>query len=317
MREEYVRKGTDIMYKVSVLMSTYNGAKYIKEQIDSIFMQNDVLIELIIRDDGSTDNTIEIIRSMKARYNNIVLIEGVNVGCEKSFQELMKIKRTDAEYYAFADQDDYWEPDKLITCISAISESKGYALAGCNLLACNTNMEPIKIIHSDENVKSIEEKKRKNFLCNLHGCVLVWNSKLHEALNEFVPSHVFAHDVWVCAVANAIGEFKIIRKPYIKYRIHETNVSGLATNKIQRMLKGISLYLGHKHPERDLIAKELLCGYDRYMDKTTEGYLNLKLLKNYKKNWKTKMKFIRSSAIQSIQGYDKYFWILCICLGKY
>ena len=66
-------------------MSTYNGEKYIKQQLDSIFAQEDVDVKLVVRDDGSKDSTLDILR----QYNSIILFEGANIGCEKSFMELL------------------------------------------------------------------------------------------------------------------------------------------------------------------------------------------------------------------------------------
>ena len=102
------------MEKVLILLSTYNGTKYIREQIDSIINQQGILPRLLVRDDGSSDNTIDILQEYKKEYSWLFedVIIGKNVGSTASFCELMKLAfevyGNQYEYYAFADQDDSW-----------------------------------------------------------------------------------------------------------------------------------------------------------------------------------------------------------------
>ena len=95
------------MKTVAVLMSTYNGENYIKEQIESIFNQKGVIVKLYVRDDGSKDRTLEILKDY-----NVNLEKGTNIGYIKSFMWLIK-NVPFADYYALADQDDVWDEDKL------------------------------------------------------------------------------------------------------------------------------------------------------------------------------------------------------------
>lgn len=105
---------------VAVLMSTYNGEKYIKEQLDSIFNQKEVQVTLYVRDDGSTDRTLDIVQS----YSNTVLLPfDENKGPGLSFMTLLyhvMSLPTQYDYYAFADQDDIWMDEKLIKAIQQI-----------------------------------------------------------------------------------------------------------------------------------------------------------------------------------------------------
>lgn len=102
------------MYTVQVLLSTYNGEKYIKEQIDSILKQKDVNVRLLIRDDGSTDGTNEILLSYALNNENVFYYRGENSGVVASFFRLFETADFDVDFYALADQDDVWEEDKLI-----------------------------------------------------------------------------------------------------------------------------------------------------------------------------------------------------------
>ena len=95
------------MKKILVLMSTYNGEKYVDTQIKSVLNQKNVNVKIYIRDDGSSDKTVDIIK----KYNDerITFFEGQNKGATDSFFELIKKAPLDFDYYAFCDQDDYWE----------------------------------------------------------------------------------------------------------------------------------------------------------------------------------------------------------------
>ena len=92
-------------------MSTYNGEAFVAEQLESIINQTYKNIEIVIRDDGSSDNTVGIIKEYQKKYNNIKLYEGKNVGFVKSFFELLSLAK--ADYYSYADQDDVWIDNNL------------------------------------------------------------------------------------------------------------------------------------------------------------------------------------------------------------
>ena len=123
------------MERVIVLMSTYNGEKYLRNQIESLLRQVDVEIEILVRDDGSKDGTLGILEEYKnsREYSGkLSYYVGPNVGPAKSFLDLIK-HAPEAEYYALCDQDDTWLPDKLKIAVEAIVKAswlkeKGLAL---------------------------------------------------------------------------------------------------------------------------------------------------------------------------------------------
>ena len=112
------------MYRVAVLMSTYNGERYLKEQIDSILDQEGVDTALYIRDDESADQTVQIIEEYRKKYpGKIHLLKGRNKGPGRSFMELVYKVPDDYDYYAYSDQDDIWLTDKLEEGIRFLNES--------------------------------------------------------------------------------------------------------------------------------------------------------------------------------------------------
>lgn len=129
-------------YKVCVLMSTYNGEKFLEEQLESIFNQKGVEILLLVRDDASTDKTVEILRKFRNKYlGQMVILEGKNnIGWRASFLTLLyKAKEYSCPYYAFSDQDDVWLENKLYSACKCISERQNIGGGGIALFKPNNN----------------------------------------------------------------------------------------------------------------------------------------------------------------------------------
>ena len=108
------------MEKVAVLMSTYNGEQFLREQLDSILDQENVDLNLYVRDDGSNDHTIDILSEYADKHSNVHFYRGdKNLGACGSFLELLS-KEYDADYFALADQDDIWDKDKISVAIEKL-----------------------------------------------------------------------------------------------------------------------------------------------------------------------------------------------------
>ena len=105
------------MKKIAVLLSTYNGEKFLSVQLESLLAQKDVDLTIFVRDDGSSDTTPNVLVQFAAQHNNIHLRLEKNIGVIASFFDLMTTVDDDFDYYALADQDDYWLPEKLISAV--------------------------------------------------------------------------------------------------------------------------------------------------------------------------------------------------------
>ena len=162
------------MDKVQVLLSTYNGEKYIKEQIESILNQKEVEIALLIRDDGSTDKTIQILEELAMNNENITVYKDENLGPARSFMDLIE-KSDEYDYYAFSDQDDVWKPKKLISAINKLKEYNNTpALYMSALEIVDTNLKYIETKKVEGNF-TLEGEIIKNFAT---GCTQVFNKNL-------------------------------------------------------------------------------------------------------------------------------------------
>lgn len=218
--------------KLAVLMSTYNGELFLRDQIESILNQNtEVDLTLIIRDDGSTDNTVNILKEYESN-NKIKVVWGNNIGPAKSFISLLK-DNTDFDYYAFSDQDDVWDTDKIQRGINSILDVQGPALYFSNSELVNADLMPLgrnTFRHNLHNVSLL------SFLCLANcaqGCTSVFNKSLASIIqHNRLPESFKMHDSLlscVCALFN--GKVIYDDEPSMKYRMHDKNVDGVLSVK--------------------------------------------------------------------------------------
>lgn len=208
--------------KVVILVSTYNGEKYLAEQLDSIIAQKGVNIEIMVRDDGSTDETIKILDDYKKR-GFLDWYTGENIGSAKSFLDLLK-NAPDANYYAFSDQDDVWLPEKINKAVTVL-ESKDYD--GPKLYFgnqyCWRNGEIAGRVK--EEMPSFD-KYDCTVMNPTFGCTQVFNKELIELIRSHFPSFIWSHDYLVYLVAMYFGEVYYDHEAYMKYRLHGDNQNG-------------------------------------------------------------------------------------------
>lgn len=212
------------MKTVQVLMSSYNGEKYIREQIDSILAQQGVNVKLLVRDDGSSDSTCDILKE----YENkklLNVIYGENVGVFKSFLTLIDVCEQ-ADYYAYSDQDDVWLRDKLITGVTKIeNDDNGIPLLYCSALQRVNEKLEYQDIQSFRgmrtNIYSALVRER------LAGCTFVFNNRLWELLNGSSRLSInYSHDSWTVLMCYACGGKVIYDSvPHILFRRYGKNVS--------------------------------------------------------------------------------------------
>lgn len=226
--------------KIAVLMSTYNGEKYIREQLESILQQSVIMeqlaqMQVVIRDDGSKDGTIPIINTFMDGGGgvNIVLERGGNLGVIASFFELIK-NAPEADYYAFADQDDVWMPDKLESAVKLLQAEEQTCGAEIPLLYCgDTNL-----VDGSLNLIARENKNpRPSFgnalvenICT--GCTAVINRALLEKIRINVPNpnNIIMHDWWLYLIAETYGKTIFDSEPHMNYRQHGHNEWGVKTS---------------------------------------------------------------------------------------
>lgn len=218
---------------IAILLSTYNGENYLKEQIDSIVSQTNREWSLYIRDDGSKDYTIDIIKEYTIKYpSKIHFVEDSlgNLGSGKSFMELLS--KIESDYYMFCDQDDVWLPDKIERVYAKIK----YEERNKNQAICI--FSDLCIVDANLNIKAqslwsysgIDPNNCKNiydmilFGCPAFGCTLIFNNNARKYLLPY-PGWKY-HDLWTALVIAGKGKLDYITQQTIYYRQHGKNVTG-------------------------------------------------------------------------------------------
>ncbi len=211
---------------ISVAMTTYNGEKFIKEQMDSILNQTYKNIEIVVCDDCSTDKTIQILNEYAKKYHNIKVYQNsCNTGVNKNFEEA--IRHCEGEYIAISDQDDVWNSDKLELLINNIEN--------CDIICSkktdideNNNIMPDIHFRSFELAKTFRFNKTdflKIFYANiLWGCTSLIKKSFLVSCFPF-PPEVICYDQWICLNSHLKKSIKYIDTDTIRHKIHSSNVT--------------------------------------------------------------------------------------------
>lgn len=226
--------------KIDVLMATYNGEKYIKEQIESILNQTYKNINLIISDDKSNDRTPEILQELAKKDSRItVYIQKENLGYVKNFEFLLN--KVESNYYMLSDQDDVWLPEKIEKSMEKLKQENADFVFG-DLEVVDENLKTIYPSFCDFMLLSRKINKtintsKINYLYNcVTGCTILSKK---EYIKEILPipqnSKYVIHDYWMGLVLSFKGKLAFIPEKYIKYRQHGNNQIG--TDKISHKFK--------------------------------------------------------------------------------
>lgn len=208
--------------RICVLMSAYNGEKYIEEQIESIMAQTYKNLEIYVRDDGSKDHTLQILQDYEAK-GRIKLEAGNNIGFIKSFLWLVA-HSTGAEYYAYSDQDDVWLENKIEMALEKLADAD--------------DTKPVLYFSNydyyDGTMNFMEHgstgERKSSFPNCLVDCIsLGFNSVLNRTAHDMIaantPQYACGHDWWTYMVCQGMGQVIYDERATVKYRRHEANVS--------------------------------------------------------------------------------------------
>lgn len=214
------------MKKVTVIMSAYNGGKYIEAQLDSIFQQKDVDVLCYVRDDGSSDNTSQVLKCYTPSSGKLIVVEGKNVGWERSFMLALK-DAPKADYYAFADQDDIWFDDKLISGVRLI-EKQGKndqpLMYHCNKVSVTEDLKPLP--HQVRRTPKPLNRKNAMIQEYAQGCSIILNEEARTLVTHYIPKDKIAHDFWCGLLCYLFGDVIYDNAPHFYHISHGNNASG-------------------------------------------------------------------------------------------
>ena len=216
------------MLKVNILMSTYNGEKFVAEQIESIQKQSFQNWNLIVRDDGSKDTTCAIIEQFASKDSRIQLIQAENVGVIESFFQLTKWSV--ADFYFFADQDDYWLPEKLEVMLKETEkyDNSKPVMYYTDLKVVDKNLN---ILH-ESMIKTQSDHANTQLVQELTENTVTGGASMinHALAQEWQTTNdIIMHDWYLALLATAIGQLIYINQPTHLYRQHDANVLGART----------------------------------------------------------------------------------------
>ena len=309
--------------KVNIVLSTYNGARFLAEQLESIQKQTFTDWQLLIRDDGSTDITPQIIAEFVKGDPRIHFInehDRQNFGVIKNFFTLVKYEK--ADYYFFSDQDDVWLPDKMATMLDeVIHHDKSQPLMiymDLSVVDQDLNVTHPSMIHSQShhaNTTLLAELTENT----VTGGVAMINHALAEKWED--TDDVIMHDWYLALLATATGKLVYIDKPGELYRQHDNNVLGARTfrkrlakwlNPLQALekywwlittsQKQAELLLGQ--PDLSTIQRELIGAYVGLINHGMMQRINLLKKYQFKKNKRFHTVVFRTLIVTKL-GYRK------------
>ncbi|WP_322418467.1 glycosyltransferase family 2 protein [Mesorhizobium huakuii] len=264
--------------RIAVLMGTKDGAAFIDEQLQSLLAQSHPLIDLWISDDGSVDGTVPIIEAWKSRWTKgrVTLVEGPRLGFAANFRSMILDRRIDADFYAFSDQDDVWEPDRLESAIRWMHAfGAEIPLMFCSRTATMTETGSL----AGHSPLFRRPPSFRNALVQsiAGGNTILLNRTARDLLARASARTGFvSHDWWAyLVVTGAGGVVHYDPRPLVRYRQHAANLVGAnvswaaRVSRLGRLFKGefadwTDLNLAGLAVNRDLLTPDAVACLDLF-----------------------------------------------------
>lgn len=297
--------------KVQILLSTYNGEQYLREQLNSLLsLDNLEIIKVLIRDDGSQDGTIKILEEFEKNYG-FEVIQGKNIGLNNSFFELYRLADRKCEYFATCDQDDVWLKDKITRAISAMgkySKEQPLLYATTSLVA-DYELNPIGLTAIPRKKLGFYNAMTQNLL---PGHTQVFNRCVLDILKK--PKLLSIYDWWIYLLVAAMGTVIFEKEPSVVYRQHGNNVVGCEKNKIKLLIARCRRCLRNDNE----IGKQLKGFYTSYQKEIPDVYRKeLKRFLEYQSSLKKRFIYIFTSKIYRQTIMETLVFKCLYLLGKY
>ena len=218
-------------------MATYNGERFLREQLDSILDQSCSPSRIVVTDDGSTDRTGEILESYARKCRRIAYYPGeTRLGWIKNFER--GISLCDTDIIALADQDDVWMPEKLEACVDRMSAEPGCGLCyhDAGLIYEDGNLLDMSLWEASEYDYPLSSDSARSILLDtrspLSGFTLVFEKDLKDLVLPFPGYHDCAHDWWISAVAFFLGAPVAVDDKLVNHRLHHHQTIGHITRRL-------------------------------------------------------------------------------------
>src|SRR3989337_1997019 len=301
---------------VQILLSTYNGTKYLKPLMEMLLGQDYAHMEILVRDDGSNDGTVELLREYAANHTNIKVVTGVNLGFAKSFFKLIEISSPNAGYIALCDQDDVWLRDKVSRAVEFLSRYPREipALYYSRLAVVDENLKPL----------GYTKLPRKGLsFCNAlvegpegSGCTILFNQAALQLLRTF-PTRAYTHAWWIYLVVSGFGNIIYDKESRILYRQHDSNVFGIPFRVLEKFRAKIHRFKTGQLQYQNAMdqAQEFMRIYGSSLPIEHKRTLE-RLLENRKRFWWDRLRYALSCEVYHQSTFEDLILKALIALNR-
>ena len=296
-------------------MGTYNGAEFLKEQLASFIDQTHQNWELHISDDGSTDNTLAILKAFQVQIGSdrVFLYKGPRKGFSANFLSLICNDEISGDYYAFSDQDDIWEPNKLARALECIVGIEKPALYGARTLLTNAQNEPIGF--------STLWKRKPSFQNALVQSIasantMLLNNPARDLIKKYSKNiEVVSHDWWAYQVISGCGGIMLYDAvPTLRYRQHGNNAIGQNNTISAKLFRILRLCKGDFKKWNDQSIQALL---PMYQELTPQNQNTLDCFRRARKAYFIKrLFFLKKSGVHRQTAFGNYGILMALLCNK-
>jgi glycosyltransferase involved in cell wall biosynthesis len=309
------REPVSVNYKkIQILLATYNGERYLREQLDSFLaLDNYDQVKVLVRDDGSSDGTLRILAEYEECYG-FEIIKGENIGFVACLFELFRRSDPACAYFATSDQDDVWLPDKLSAGIGALDKLPADAplLYGSATQPTTADLTPIGRPPAAPRGVSFYNAMVQNVIL---GHTQILNRRLIDLLLRGTAENVNLIDWWVHIVAECTGYAVFDKKSHVLYRQHSGNAIGFKTTASQYWKNRFKALVGH---DAHLLTRQIRTLLEMYGDavrdeeftKEAQGFLA-------QKSFFARVKYIFSSRVFRQTTFDTFCFKALFLFGRY
>lgn len=307
----------NVPVKIQILLSTFNGEKFLARQLDSLLNQDYPDFEIRVRDDGSSDKTCDILSEYQAKHSNISVVFAENIGVTRSYFEL--IKQANADFYALCDQDDIWLPEKLSRGLAVIRQ--------CNNASFSLYCSALQFVDADLSRIGATVSPRYQCLENAvmeniaTGCTVIFGQSLRTLFLQATPEKMHMHDWWLYLLACSFGNIVFDPQSLVLYRRHEDTVTGLQLKSSRTIVARLKGFWGFIFLKRQLYGLNQAINFGKtYADQLNPEqqmlFGQLSRLQD-KRNLIDRFKFAMHSVVLFNDRLDNFAVRLLVLLGKY
>ena len=216
---------------VIILLATFNGIRYLKQQIISLNGQINVRISIEVQDDGSTDGTLEYLQELMETGGITKLSRSSRIGSSRVFESLIH-NAGEADYYAFSDQDDIWDSTKVSKLIDLIRLENSSALAFCSRKFIDENGDSVQKVEKGPTILNTSNALIENVI---PGNTMLLNNKGFKSLRLLHFKNSTHYDAVIYLLFTIMGKIVYCDEKLVRYRLHSKNQIGFRRNRISRI----------------------------------------------------------------------------------